>query len=52
VRGDWNLEGLAEDARLAFMLGAAVAAAAVTPAWYPTDEFEAVRVMSLAELHD
>ncbi len=52
VEDDWNLEGLAEDAQLAFRLAAMVADADVTPAWYPGDEFEAVRKASLAELKE
>jgi len=50
VEADWNLEGLTEDAKLAFHLAAAVADANVTPTWYAGDEFEAVRKASLTEL--
>ena len=50
VEDNWNLEGLTEDARLAFRLAAAVAHADITPTWYPGDEFAAVRKASLAEL--
>jgi Zn-dependent M28 family amino/carboxypeptidase len=50
VEADWNLEGLTEDAKLAFHLAAAVADADVTPTWYTGDEFEAIRKTSLTEL--
>jgi len=50
VSEDWNLEGLVEDARLAFYLGAVVAEAEELPAWYPGDEFEDEREAALAEL--
>jgi len=50
VEADWNLEGLTEDAKLAFGLASAVADADVTPTWYAGDEFEAVRKASLTEL--
>jgi Zn-dependent M28 family amino/carboxypeptidase len=51
VEDDWNLEGLTEDAQLAFRLAAAVAQADITPTWYVGDEFEAVRQASLSELN-
>jgi Zn-dependent M28 family amino/carboxypeptidase len=50
VEDDWNLDGLVQDARLAFMLGAAVATADDTPTWYPGDEFENEREAALAAL--
>jgi len=50
VEDDWNLEGLTEDAQLAFRLAAAVSHADVTPTWYAGDEFEAVRKASLKDL--
>jgi Zn-dependent M28 family amino/carboxypeptidase len=50
VREIWVLGGLAEDAQLAFMLGAAVATADSTPTWYPGDEFEDERQQALADL--
>ncbi len=50
VDADWNLEGLTEDAKLAFRLAAAVADADITPTWYEGDEFEAVRKASLTDL--
>ena len=49
VDEDWNLEGLVEDARLAFRLAAAVTEAQVPPTWYPGDEFEVVRKATLAD---
>ena len=48
VDESWVLDGLVEDARLAFMLGAAVATAEETPGWNPGDEFEAERLQALA----
>ncbi|MGA9574822.1 MAG: M28 family peptidase [Lysobacterales bacterium] len=50
VDENWNLEGLVEDAQLAFRLAAMVADADVKPAWYPGDEFEAIRKASLDKL--
>jgi len=50
VEDSWNLEGLVEDAHLAFRLAAAVADADVTPTWYTGDEFEATRKAALADL--
>lgn len=43
VEESWNLEGLEEDAKLAFRLAAAIVRADITPTWYTGDEFEAVR---------
>lgn len=48
VDESWVLDGLVEDAQLAFILGAAVATAEETPGWYPGDEFEAERLRALA----
>jgi Zn-dependent M28 family amino/carboxypeptidase len=48
VYEEWNLEGLVEDARLAFWVGLAAAQAPDPPAWRPGDEFEAVRQRALA----
>jgi Zn-dependent M28 family amino/carboxypeptidase len=50
VEADWNLDGLTEDAQLAFRLAAKVANADTTPTWYPGDEFEAIRKAALADL--
>jgi len=50
VEDDWNLEGLVEDAQLAFRLAAAVAHSDDTPTWYAGDEFEAIRKAALTEL--
>jgi len=52
VEADWNLEGLIEDAKLAFHLATAVANSDITPTWYPGDEFEAIRKASLMELSE
>ncbi len=52
VEDSWNLDGLAEDARLGFRLAAAIATAEVTPTWYPGDEFEALRKAALDALPD
>lgn len=46
----WVLDGLAEDAQLAFMLGAAVATSDRIPAWYPGDEFEDERKEALTRI--
>jgi hypothetical protein len=50
VTGDWNLDGLVEDARLAFWLGWLVTTADTVPTWYPGDEFEDDRATSLAQI--
>ena len=50
VSEDWNLEGLVEDARLAFYLGAAVTDSDRLPEWYPGDEFEDERKTALQAL--
>jgi len=50
VDESWVLDGLIEDARLGFMLGASVATADSTPSWYPGDEFEDERQRALAAL--
>lgn len=50
VEPDWVYDGLAEDARLAFLVGAAVATRDEMPRWRPGDEFEAVRERALAEV--
>jgi len=50
VEPGWVLDGLAEDARLAFMLGAAVATRDAAPAWVPGDEFEDERLEALRDL--
>ncbi len=50
VEDDWNLDGLAEDAQLAFMVGAAITNADKTPTWYAGDEFEATRKAALTDL--
>jgi hypothetical protein len=40
VLDTWDLSGMAEDARLAYLVGLDVANGARSPAWYPGDEFE------------
>jgi Zn-dependent M28 family amino/carboxypeptidase len=50
VEPGWVLDGLAEDARLAFMLGAAVATRDAAPAWVGGDEFEDERLEALRDL--
>ena len=52
VEADWNLEGLTEDAKLAFRLAAAVADSKLTPTWYAGDEFEAIRKAALKDLSE
>ncbi len=47
IRPDWDLSGMVEDARLAYLVGLDVASSATRPAWYPGDEFEAVRKKTL-----
>ena len=49
VYGDWDFEGTAADARLAFLVGLAVAEADEMPTWTPGDEFEAIRERMLQE---
>ena len=50
VRDDWDLDGLAEDARLGFLLSLAVAEDRSLPAWRAGDEFEDERKRALAEV--
>jgi len=50
VEPSWNLEGLEQDARLAFQLAAVVATRDAMPKWLPGDEFEDERRSALAEL--
>ena len=49
---NWNLDGLLEDARMAFWVGLAVANADKMPTWNPGDEFEAARKKALAAVGD
>lgn len=44
----WNLEGMVEDARLAFYVGLLAADAEKMPSWRPGDEFEAARKKAIA----
>jgi len=46
----WNLEGLEQDARLAFMLAVVVASRDEMPKWLPGDEFEDERHAAVADL--
>jgi len=43
IRSDWDLSGMVEDARLAYLVGLDVVNGTKRPAWYPGDEFEAAR---------
>jgi Zn-dependent M28 family amino/carboxypeptidase len=43
MTNDWNLDGMAEDAQLAFWAGLLVAEADEMPTWTPGNEFEAIR---------
>ncbi len=47
VKADWNLSGLAEDAKLLLTVGVRVADAPAFPAWKPGTEFKALREKSL-----
>ena len=47
VDPSWNLDGLVQDAQLAFLLAATVADRDAMPAWVPGDEFEDERLASL-----
>ncbi|HOC44811.1 MAG TPA: M28 family peptidase [Thermoanaerobaculales bacterium] len=47
VDPSWDLDGLVQDARLAFQLAAVVATRDAMPAWVPGDEFEDERLASL-----
>jgi Zn-dependent M28 family amino/carboxypeptidase len=48
LQPDWQLDGMAEDARLGFDVGLQIAAADTLPSWLPGDEFEATRRAALA----
>jgi Zn-dependent M28 family amino/carboxypeptidase len=48
VSADWDLGGLAEDARLGLALALEVGGSATPPAWYPGDEFDGARRRSMA----
>jgi Zn-dependent M28 family amino/carboxypeptidase len=49
-RSDWDVSGMAEDARLVFLVGRRIADAEEMPRWKPGDEFEAARTKAIAEL--
>ncbi|MFQ5634022.1 MAG: M28 family peptidase [Gammaproteobacteria bacterium] len=46
----WNLDGLIQDAELAFWIGLNVANAQEMPTWMPGDEFEAARIAAIEAL--
>ena len=43
ITPEWNLDGMVEDDRLAYLVGLDVLNGSKPPAWYPGDEFEAAR---------
>jgi len=43
ITADWNMDGLAEDAALAFFVGLVAANADAPPTWKPGDEFATIR---------
>ena len=45
----WNLDGMIEDARIAFYCGLSIAQADSMPSWNAGDEFEAARLEALAD---
>lgn len=47
---NWNFAGMAQQARLAFMIGLRVANAVETPQWNKGDEFERARLKTLGKL--
>ena len=47
IEPGWDLSGMVEDAHLGYLVGLEVANGAKRPAWFPGDEFEAVRLRSL-----
>ncbi|HSB19500.1 MAG TPA: M20/M25/M40 family metallo-hydrolase [Anaeromyxobacteraceae bacterium] len=47
-RADWDVSGIAEDARLVFLVGRRIAEADQMPRWNAGDEFEAARQRALA----
>jgi Zn-dependent M28 family amino/carboxypeptidase len=49
VKPDWDLSGLAEDAKLLLAVGYRIAQAGVYPAWKPGSEFKAIRDQMLRE---
>jgi Zn-dependent M28 family amino/carboxypeptidase len=49
IRDEWDLRGVIDQARFCFQLGWEIALQREMPAWYPGDEFEAVRRASLRE---
>ncbi len=49
VKPDWDLSGLAEDAKLLLTVGYRVAQSETYPEWKPGNEFKAIREQSLRE---
>ena len=49
VKSDWDLSGLAEDAKLLLTVGYRVAQSETYPEWKPGNEFKAIREQSLRE---
>lgn len=50
ITEEWNFDGMIDDARLAYFVGAAAAEGDQMPTWNPGDEFEAARLKALAEV--
>ena len=48
ISSEWDLTGMVEDSRIAFLAGLAIAQADSMPAWNRGDEFEAARKAALA----
>lgn len=52
VSEDWNYEGMVEDAKLLFHIGAFLATTPEMPTWNPGDEFEEARQEALAAVQE
>jgi Zn-dependent M28 family amino/carboxypeptidase len=50
IDSSWNLEGMVEDAQLAFLVGLMIAETSDVPRWKPGDEFESVREEAMEAL--
>lgn len=48
----WDLTGMEEDVKALYSVGLKVIQSDIWPSWYPGNEFEAIRVASLAERED
>ena len=46
---DWNLEGMEQDIKALYEVGATIANSSDWPTWYPGNEFEAIRKQDLAD---